>query len=103
METQANQPRKTQGITKKHSNNQHHSKTDNNTEITKPYVRYDDGLQKAAHPIEWEYRHLEESQTTVKQDEENLERSYEETRRSSVQIRPTPPKLFLTKKPLLSI
>jgi len=40
-----------------------------------------------------------------KGNDESLERSYqtEETRRSSVQIRPTPPKLFLTKKPLLSI
>jgi len=63
--------------------------------------RYDDGLQKEAHHITgvarhigWEQTQPEENQTTAKQDDEILERSYEETRRSVVQIRPTPPKVF---------
>jgi hypothetical protein len=55
------------------------------------------GSRMAQHTLDMESRHLEPTQ---KGNDEILERSYSyhgETRRSSVQIRPAPPKTSFTK------
>jgi len=49
-------------------------------------IKYDDGLQKAANGLR-----------TSKRDEEVLELSYEETRRSPVQIGAAPPPITTTR------
>jgi hypothetical protein len=96
--------RRTKPKSKSYNQNNPTNRSNTTHRITKERYkgRYDDGLQKVANGF-----------TDLKRDEEVLELSGETRRisaestvsgeRSSVQIRPAPPKLFLTKKPFLNI
>ena len=67
----------------------------NTSTVVNSTDRYDDGLQKNVSHLAQESRHLD--------DDEILEQSYGETRRSSVQIRPAPPNGFFNEIKLMEL